>query len=91
MINAYRNAIRAHIEQVKARNQRHRLLIWDIQLDEAKDPTLLSFRAYGSRDYVDVVMVASGVSGIWEQLPLKRIALPLLVDIQALKNTYLGG
>ncbi|MBF7696193.1 hypothetical protein [Acinetobacter rathckeae] len=91
MINAYRNAVRTHIEQVKAMNQRHRLMVWDIQPDEAKDPTLLSFRAYGSRDYVDVVIVASGVSGIWEQLPLKRVALPLLVDIQALKNTYLGG
>lgn len=89
MQNDYRNALREHIEHLKANGRLRSLIVWDVQIDEARDPTLLSLRAYGSRAYADVVMVACGVSGIWENLPLKRIALPLLADIAELQRIYL--
>lgn len=91
MQNDYRNAIRDRIEHYKSTGEVRRLIVWDVQMDEARDPTLLSLRAYGSRAYADVVMVACGVSGIWENLPLKRIALPLPADIAELQRIYLFG
>lgn len=90
MINAYRNAIRDRIEQRLNAGDVRQFMAWDVMADEARDATLLSQRAYGSRQHVDVVLVACGASGIWEQLEKKRIALPLLSDVIALRNEYLG-
>lgn len=88
MINDYRNAIRDHIRQQKNAGNLARLIIWDVQTDEMTDPTLLSLRAYGSRDHVDAVLVAAGCSGIWEKLEQTRIALPTLVDLIQLARDY---
>ncbi|GAA5003355.1 hypothetical protein GCM10023206_07000 [Acinetobacter puyangensis] len=90
MINAYRNAIRTLLEQRRNQSDVRRIIVWDVQPDEAKDPTLLSLRAYGTRMHVDVVLVACGVSGIWELLPVQRIILPLISDVIALRKTYMS-
>lgn len=88
MINDYRNAIREHIRKKLAAGDLANLIVWDVQTDEAIDPTLLSSRVYGSRNYVDAVIVASGSSGIWEQLGLNRIALPTLINLIQLEQEY---
>lgn len=89
MINDYRNAIRDHIERLRNIGNLRNMIIWDVQVDEATDPTLLSNRAYNTRQHVDVVLVACGVSWIWEKLPEERIVLPLLRDVLALRKIYM--
>lgn len=89
MINEYRNAIRDHINRNIQQGKLNNLVVWDVQSDEAKDPTLLSFRIYGTRQHVDVIQVACGVNGIWEKLPEKRIAVPLIIDVLRLRNEYI--
>ncbi|WP_111896147.1 hypothetical protein [Acinetobacter sp. MB5] len=89
MINDYRNAIREHIERLKNVGNLSNMIIWDVQVDEASDPTLLSNRAYNTHQHVDVVLVACGVSGVWEKLPEQRIVLPLLKDVLALRKIYM--
>jgi hypothetical protein len=76
MINEYRNAIRDLINRNIKLGKLNSLIVWDVKSDEAQDPTLLSLRIYGSRTHTDVIQVACGVSGIWEKLPEKRIAVP---------------
>jgi hypothetical protein len=44
---------------------------------------------YGSRAYTDVIQVACGTSGIWEKLPVKRIAVPLIADVLKFRREYL--
>ncbi len=89
MINEYRNAIRDHINRLIKQGKLNQLIVWDIQQDEAQDPTLLSLRMYGSRAYTDVIQVACGTSGIWEKLPVKRIAVPLIEDVLKFRCEYL--
>ncbi len=88
MINEFRNAIRDHINRTIQQGKLNQLIIWDVKSDEAADPTLLSFRIYGSRIHTDVIQVACGVSGIWEKLPEKRIAVPIINDVLRLRNEY---
>lgn len=89
--NAYRNAIRELIELLKKRGTSQQMIVWQIRADEAVDPTLISLRAYGTREHADVVMVAAGVSGIWERLPETEIVLPLLIQIRQLRRDILGA
>jgi hypothetical protein len=89
MINEYRNAIRDHINRLIKQGKLNQLIVWDIQHDEAQDPTLLSLRMYGSRAYTDVIQVACGTSGIWEKLPVKRIAVPLIAEVLKFRREYL--
>ena len=86
--NAYRNAIRDLIELIKSRGTSSQMLAWQIGEDEVNDPTLVSLRAYGSRNHADVVMVACGTSGIWEQLPAVIIVMPQLAQVMQLRRTY---
>lgn len=90
MINDYRNALRLKIDQLIASKDLRRLIVWDVGADESSDPSLLSKRAYGSAMHIDVVLVACGVNGIWEPLPRKRIVMPSLTDVLALRKKYLG-
>ena len=76
MINEYRNAIRDLIERLKRQGDIRNVNLWQVQDDEVHDPTLLSLRAFGSRGYADEVLIACGVSGIWEALPKQKILLP---------------
>ncbi|KYQ83155.1 hypothetical protein AWW72_15510 [Acinetobacter sp. NRRL B-65365] len=88
MINEYRNAIRDHINRIVQQGKLSQLIIWDVKSDEATDPTLLSLRIYGTRIHTDVIQVACGVSGIWEKLPEKRIAVPTISDVLRIRNEY---
>lgn len=89
MINEYRNAVRDHIARMIEQGKLNQLIVWDIQSDEAQDPSLLSLRLYGSRQHTDVVQVACGTSGIWEKLPMKRIAVPRIADVLKLRREFL--
>ena len=88
MINEYRNAIRDLINKNIQQGTLNNLIVWDVRSDEAQDPTLLSLRIYGSRKHTDVIQVACGVSGIYEKLPEKRIAVPKIADIMRLRTEY---
>lgn len=88
-MNAYRNAIRDTIELLKARATSSQMIVWQIGTDEQFDPTLVSLRAYGSREYADVVMVACGTSGIWERLPTVEVVMPTLSQVRQLQRQYL--
>ena len=88
MINEYRNAIRDLINRNIQQGTLNNLIVWDVRSDEAQDPTLLSLRIYGSRKHTDVIQVACGVSGIYEKLPEKRIAVPKIADIMRLRTEY---
>lgn len=86
--NAYRNAIRDLIELLKARGTSNQMIAWQIGEDEINDPTLVSLRAYGSRDHAAVVMVACGTSGIWESLPRAVVIMPQLAQVLQLRRKY---
>lgn len=88
MINEYRNAIRDLINKNIQQGTLNNLIVWDVRSDEAQDPTLLSLRIYGSRKHTDVIQVACGVSGIYEKLPEKRIAVPKIADVMRLRTEY---
>ena len=88
MINEYRNAIRDLINKNIQQGTLNNLIVWDVRSDEAQDPTLLSLRIYGSRKHTDVIQVACGVSGIYEKLPEKRIAVPIIADVMRLRTEY---
>lgn len=88
MINEYRNALRDLIQRLNNKGQANQVIVWQVLLDESLDASLLSQRAYGSRDFVDVVMVACGVNGIWEQLPLTKILLPQARLVLELRKRY---
>ncbi len=81
--NKLHNAVRKHIEQ-----EQDNVILWDVLQDESQDPTLLSLRAYGTREHADIVMITCGVSGVWQTLPCTRIVLPLLKDVIALKRQF---
>ncbi|MEY2864683.1 MAG: hypothetical protein RLY58_2390 [Pseudomonadota bacterium] len=87
-MNAYRNAIRDQIEFLRRQKQSKQFLLWQIGADEAEDATLVSLRAYGTREHADVVMVACGVSGIWEVLPEVEVVLPTLLQIRQLRQLH---
>ncbi len=91
MINSYRNAMREFIDRNVEQGNFSVLIVWDIQSDEAQDPTLLSQRIYGSRGFTDVILLASGANGIWEKLEEKRIAVPALAAVIQLRKQYLQG
>ena len=86
--NEYSNAIRDLINKNIQQGTLNNLIVWDVRSDEAQDPTLLSLRIYGSRKHTDVIQVACGVSGIYEKLPEKRIAVPKITDIMRLRTEY---
>ena len=88
MKNDFRNAIRDLIEKLKKRGLTGQYIHHQINKDEINDPTLVSQRAYGSREYADVVMVACGTSGIWEELPRAEIILPTMLQIIQLQQQF---
>lgn len=88
MINDYQNAVRDLIQKLKKRGLPGQYIRWQINKDEVNDPTLVSVRAYGSRDHADVVMVACGTSGIWEELPREEIILPTMLQLIQLQQQF---
>lgn len=86
--NIYLNAVRMHVDLLVRRARTDKLIVWDIGTDEIHDPTLISYRAYGNRDDVDIVMLCAGTNRIGEVLPNKRIYLPLPASLAQIKRTY---
>lgn len=87
-MNEYLNAIRQFCELQAKRGRTGQFIRYQILADEVNDPTLVSFRVYGVRTEANVVMVAAGTNGIWEQLPETEIILPLPQQLQQLKTMY---
>lgn len=88
MLNEYLNAIRQFCELQRKRGRTGQFVRYQILADEVNDPTLVSFRVYGVRSEANVVMIAAGTNGIWEQLPEDEIILPLPQQLQQLKAMY---
>lgn len=88
MLNEYLNAVRQFCELQAKRGRTGQFIRYQILADEVNDPTLVSFRVYGVRTEANVVMVAAGTNGIWEQLPETEIILPLPQQLQQMKAIY---
>lgn len=88
MKNIYLNAVRTHVDLLVRRARTDKLIVWDVGADETHDPTLIAYRAYGSRDDADVVMLCAGTNRIGESLPNKRIYLPLPASLAQIKRDY---
>lgn len=88
MRNEYLNDIRKHIDQVIQTGNLNNFIIYDVKPDEQYDPSLISQRIYGNRKHEDVIMVACGVNGVWEPLPIRRIVLPLIANIVYYRNLW---
>lgn len=88
MINEYQNALRQLIERSIRRGAAYNLRHYQIQADEVADPSLVSFRLYGTRRYMTEVKVACGLSYAHELLPLKSFYFPTLRDILVLQKKY---
>jgi hypothetical protein len=88
MLNEYQNALRRLIELAQRKGRSGSLRMYQIQEDEIADPSLVSFRLYGSREYVTEVKIACGISYMHELLPLRAFYFPSLRDILQLRKTH---
>lgn len=86
--NEYLNALRHHMAQVLRLGNPSNFIAYQIQEDEVYDPLLLSYRVYGTTTYSEVVLCCAEVDGVYEPLPLKKIALPPLNVIHMLRRDW---
>jgi hypothetical protein len=77
MLNEYLNAVRQFCELQAKRGRTGQFIRYQILADEVNDPTLVSFRVYGTRDEANVVMVAAGGS---ETRP-RNVAMMYIIKI----------
>ena len=87
--NIYLNAVRTHVDLLARRSRTDKLIVWEVGTDEANDPTLIAYRAYGNRDDADVVMLCAGTNRIGEPLPTRIIFLPMPASLAELKRAHL--
>lgn len=87
-MNEYLNAIRNYCELQRRRGRAGQFVLYQILPDEVSDPTLVSQRVYGVRSNANVVMIAAGTNGIWEELPQQEIILPTPAQLQQIKRLY---
>jgi hypothetical protein len=87
-MNEYLNAIRDLINLLKSKGKSGQYLRWNIMPDEANDATLVSYRAYGSRKYANVIMIAAGTNSIADILPNEVIIMPTLMQIRQIQSLY---
>lgn len=88
-LNEYHNDIRRLINKNKKRHGYGAVLfVYQVGRDEIYDASLVSQRAYKSRNHGDIVRIASGVSFAHESLPIQRIFLPNLAQIIALQKKH---
>jgi hypothetical protein len=87
-MNEYLNAIRDLINLLKSKGRTGQYLRWNIMPDESNDATLVSYRAYGSREYANVVMIAAGTNSIADILPNEVIIMPTLMQIRQIQSLY---
>lgn len=89
MLNEFYIELRRHIERNASRTGYGGTLTeWEIKADEVHDPSLISQRFYGSRQYYDVVRIAAGSSFAHEILEQKIILLPSMQAILRLKKQF---
>lgn len=88
MINEYHNAVRKLLDLLKKRGNASQLILYCIGEDEVHDPTLVSFRVYGTRDFSPIVLLACGLSHAHELLPTGNVYLPTLQHIQYMRKKY---
>lgn len=88
MINEYHNAIRRLLDLFKKRGNTSQLLLYCIGEDEVFDPTLASLRAYGTRQFSDIILLACGLSYVHEPLPVGNVYLPTFQQIQYMRKKY---
>ncbi len=86
--NTYHNAIRSHVDLLLRRGRLDKLIKWQVGSDEIYDPTLIAYRAYGKRDYADIVITCAGTNRIGEPLPQKMIFLPLATSVMAIRRQH---
>lgn len=85
--NKLQNAVRQYIENAM---DTQNIIAHRVLEDEQFDPTLISFRVYGSREHADIVRFAYGVDWIWQAFPVNKvILLPRLETVMRLKRQYL--
>ncbi len=87
-INAYRTAIIQLIAQLRTRGQSGQYILYQVMPDELADPTLISWRAYATRSYADVVMIAAGLSSIDDPVPEGELLLPVGAVVAQIKRLY---
>lgn len=87
-MNEYLNAIRDLIVLLKNKGKTGQFLRWVVMPDEVYDATLISYRAYGSREFANVVMIAAGTNSIAEPLPAEEIILPTAMQIRQIQAIY---
>lgn len=87
-MNEYLIAIRDLITLLKNKGKSGQFLRWNVMPDEVYDATLVSFRAYGSREYSNVVMVAAGTNSIADPLPNDILILPTLMQIRQIQSLH---
>lgn len=87
-INAYHNALRDQIELLKRRGKSNQLILHQVMPDETLDHTIISERTYKTRDWGDVVRIASGVNASWEPLPEIEIFLPTFLMVKQLRQSF---
>lgn len=88
MANTYYNAVRSHVDLLLSRGRTDKLIAWQAGSDEVHDPTLIAYRAYGGRDFADIVMTCAGTNRIGEPLPKHIIYLPLATSLIRLRQQY---
>lgn len=87
-INSYLQAVRRHIDWLKRYGRKGQYICWQIMPEEIHDPTLVSYRAYGTRDHSQIIQLACGTNSAWEPLPETEIILPLMKDLTLLLRQH---
>lgn len=88
MQNEYRIALRKLLETSIRRGQQYNLRHYQIQVDEVNDPSLVSLRLYDTRKYIDVVLVACGLSYAHELIPVQAFYFPTMQNILQLQKKH---
>jgi hypothetical protein len=86
--NIYRTAIIQLIAQLRTRGQAGQYILYQVMPDEVADPTLISWRAYGTRNHADVVMISAGQSSIDDPVPVGELLLPVGPVVAQLKRLH---
>lgn len=86
--NTYRTAILQLIAQLRARGRSGQYILYQVMPDELTDPTLISWRAYATRSYADVVMISAGQSSIDDPVPVGELLLPVGPVVAQLKRLH---
>lgn len=60
-------------------------IVYDTRPDERFDITLVSQRVYGNRDDFLAVMAAAGLDSVEQELTARRLVLPTLRQLEAMK------